>query len=723
MLKSQQDELRRTNEELEEKAELLSRQKMQVEAKNREVEMAKRALEEKAEQLALTSKYKSEFLANMSHELRTPLNSLLILSKLLSDNPQGNLNDKQIEFSRTIHAAGSDLLALINDILDLSKIESGTVSIEVGDVQLPDMVEHLERSFRQVAQNKKLSFRIDVHEDVPKIIRTDEKRLQQVINNLLANAFKFTDAGRVTLGIAPVPEGWDAQNGALAGAEQVLAFSVTDTGIGIAEDKQRIIFEAFQQADGTTSRKYGGTGLGLSISREIAQRLGGEIRVVSTPGEGSTFTLYLPVRLEQGVEKAGTHPTPVAPAAERFVLAQTDHHDDREALTGNDMVMVVVEPEAAAARSIMELARGKDFKVVLSQTGNGAIPLIRKVKPSAVTIDLHLPDIDGLALLELIKHDLELRHIPVHVIAPDESRHRCRDVGAFGVTTTPVDPQKLGAAFTALRGVVARDLMRVLMVVNDGDLRAGLAGLIGGADVQVTEAGSVKEAQRVLEKEPFDCVVLSSSLPRSAMLPLIERIRDNNPALPVVVYLKKPLTDAEAEKLDVLGQSVLLRQASTPAELLDETARLLHRPLSNLTPEDRQTVEALRQDRSALSGRTILIVDDDIRNIFSMTSVLEQHRMNVLFAENGRDGIELLKANPQVDVALVDVMMPEMDGYEVMREIRGIEDFQRLPVIAVTAKAMQGDREKCLEAGASDYIAKPVEVDRLLATLRAWLHR
>ncbi|HYH37037.1 MAG TPA: HAMP domain-containing protein, partial [Azospirillum sp.] len=726
MLKSQQDELRRTNEELEEKAELLSRQKMQVEAKNREVEMAKRALEEKAEQLALTSKYKSEFLANMSHELRTPLNSLLILSKLLADNPQGNLNDKQIEFSRTIHAAGSDLLALINDILDLSKIESGTVSIEVGDVQLPDMVEHLERSFRQVAQNKKLSFTIAMDEAVPKIIRTDEKRLQQVINNLLANAFKFTDAGGVTLSIAPVPEGWDPQNGALAGADQVLAFSVTDTGIGIAEDKQRIIFEAFQQADGTTSRKYGGTGLGLSISREIAQRLGGEIRVVSAPGEGSTFTLYLPMRLESAVEKPPATHAPVSAAtaaAERFMLTQTDHHDDREALNGGDMVMVLVEPDPTAARSIMELAREKDFKVVLSQTGNAAIPLIRKVKPSAVTIDLHLPDIDGLALLELIKHDLELRHIPAHVIAPEESRQRCRDVGAFGVTTTPVDLQKLGAAFTALRGVVARDLMRVLLVVSDADLRSDLSAQIAGEDVQITEAATAKEAQRLLEKEPFDCVVLSSGLPRSAMIPLIERIRDNNPALPVVVYLKKPLTDTEAEKLDVLGQTVLLRHAATPDQLLDETARLLHRPLSSLKPEDRQKVEALRQEQSALTGRTILIVDDDIRNIFSMTSVLEQHRMNVLFAENGRDGINLLKSNPGVDVALVDVMMPEMDGYEVMREIRTIEDFQRLPVIAVTAKAMQGDREKCLEAGASDYIAKPVEVDRLLATLRAWLHR
>ncbi len=593
-------------------------------------------------------------------------------------------------------------------------------------VTIKKKVEHLERSFRQVAQNKKLGFTIDVNEEVPKIIRTDEKRLQQVINNLLANAFKFTDAGGVTLSIAPVPEGWTAQNSALTDAEQILAFSVTDTGIGVPEDKQRIIFEAFQQADGTTSRKYGGTGLGLSISREIAQRLGGEIRVVSAPGEGSTFTLYLPVRLEQGVEKSAHHASPVSPAAaaaERFVMAQADHHDDREALTGTDMVMVVVEPDAAAARSIMELAREKDFKVVLSQTGNGAIPLIRKVKPSAVTIDLHLPDIDGLALLELIKHDLELRHIPVHVIAPEESRQRCRDVGAFGVTTTPVDPQKLGAAFTALRGVVARDQMRVLLAVSDAELRTELAAQIGGEDVQITEAASAKEAQRVLEKEPFDCVVLSSALPRSAMLPLIERIRDNNPALPVVVYRKKPLSDAEAEKLDMLGQTVLLRHADTPEELLDETTKLLHRPLANLTPEDRQKVEALRQDQSALAGRRILIVDDDIRNIFSMTSVLEQHRMNVLFAENGRDGIELLKANPDVDVALVDVMMPEMDGYEVMREIRGIEAFQRLPVIAVTAKAMQGDREKCLEAGASDYIAKPVEVDRLLATLRAWLHR
>jgi len=727
MLKSQQEELRRTNEELEEKAELLSRQKMQVEAKNREVEMAKRALEEKAEQLALTSKYKSEFLANMSHELRTPLNSLLILSKLLSDNPQGNLHDKQIEFARTIHAAGSDLLALINDILDLSKIESGTVSIEVGDVQIPEMVEHLERTFRQVAQNKRLSFAIELHDTLPKIIRTDEKRLQQVINNLLANAFKFTEAGGVTLRIGPAEDGWSPNNSSLSTAPQVLAFSVTDTGIGVPEDKQKIIFEAFQQADGTTSRKYGGTGLGLSISREIAQRLGGEIRVTSAPGAGSTFTLYLPVRYEPGLSKTAAADaaagTPAA-AAERFVLQpRGEQADDRDTIMGDDLVMLIVEPEPTAARSMMDIAREKGFKTVLAQTGNGAIALLRKVKPSAIAIDLHLPDIDGLALLELIKHDLELRHVPAHVIAPEESRQRCRAVGAFDVTTTPVDMQKLSAAFTALRGIVARDVMRLLIVENDAELRERLAERVGGEDVQVTHAGTAKEAQRLLASEPFDCVVLSSGLPRSGMLPTIERIRDNLPALPVVVYLKKPLTDAEAEKLDVLSHAVLVRHAATPEELLDTTAFLLHRPLGSLQDDDRAMLEQLRQRQTALAGSTILIIDDDIRNIFSMTSVLEQHRMNVLFAENGRDGIELLKANPQVDVALVDVMMPEMDGYEVMREIRTIDDYAALPVIAVTAKAMQGDREKCLEAGASDYIAKPVEIDRLLATLRAWLHR
>ena len=687
--------------------------------------MAKRALEEKAEQLALTSKYKSEFLANMSHELRTPLNSLLILSKLLSDNPNGNLNDKQIEFARTIHAAGSDLLALINDILDLSKIESGTVSIEVGDVPLRDLLDHTERSFRQVAWNKRLTFDIAVHADAPDVIRTDEKRLQQVINNLLANAFKFTEAGGVTLRVQPATEGWNRNNAILNSAAKVVAFAVTDTGIGVAEDKQRIIFEAFQQADGTTSRKYGGTGLGLSISREITQRLGGDIRVSSTPGEGSTFTLYLPSRFEP-VAKANGGALPPAAVVERFAQAARDEtaEDGQDgAETAGGTTVLIVEPDAAAAQPMMALAREHGFHPVPVQTGNGALSLARRLKPAAILVDLHLPDIDGVAFLEMIKNDLDLRHIAVHAIGPDESRRRCREAGALGVSTVPADARTLAAAFTALRAAVTRDVRHLLLVENDAAHRADLLAALAGPDLRVAEAGTVREAQRLLAGEAFDGVIVSTGLPRNAAVGLVERIRDTQPAVPVVLHLRKPLADSAAQRLEALAQAVPVRQAATVDQVLDESCLLLHRPTAALPAEQRARLEELRRHQEALAGRTVLIVDDDIRNIFSMTSVLEQYRMNVLFAETGRDGIALLREGPPVDAVLVDVMMPEMDGYEVIREIRAQAAFRTLPIIAVTAKAMQGDRVKCLEAGASDYIAKPVEVDRLLATLRAWLRR
>ncbi len=731
MLKNQQEELRRTNEELEEKAQLLSRQKMQVEAKNREVEMAKEALEEKAEQLALTSKYKSEFLANMSHELRTPLNSLLILSKLLSDNPQGNLHDKQIEFARTIHAAGSDLLALINDILDLSKIESGTVSIEVGDVSLRTVLEHTERSFRQVAQNKRLSFAIERHAEAPDLIRTDEKRLQQVINNLLANAFKFTETGGVTLTVEPVTAGWSPNHTVLNTAPKVFAIAVTDTGIGIPADKQKIIFEAFQQADGTTSRKYGGTGLGLSISREITQRLGGEIRVTSAPGRGSTFTLFLPARYEPagkaGAAAAADPPAlragdeAAAPAAAPMAAFMAAEERDAE-VTGS-RVAIIVQPDATAAQPLMDHAREQGMHPVLAQTGTAAVALARRLKPGAIVADLHLPDIDGLAFLELIKHDLELRHVPVQVIGPEEARRRCREAGAFGVTTTPLAAPKLAAAFAALRALATRDAAHLLIVENDAEQRRTLVERIAGSDLRIIEAATVKEAQQRLAEAPFDAVVVGSALPRNGVIALVERVRDTRNGMPVVVYVRKPLGDNEAERLETLSQSVLIRQAASADQVLEETSLLLHRPVANLSPENRARLEELRQNQAALAGRTVLIVDDDIRNIFSMTSVLEQYRMNVLFAETGREGIELLKATPDVDAVLVDVMMPEMDGYQVIRTLRALDGLADLPVIAVTAKAMQEDRKKCLDAGASDYVAKPVEIDRLLATLRAWLHR
>jgi len=605
-LTTKQEELHATNEELQEKAQLLENEKKQVEAKNIEIEMARRAVEEKAEQLALTSKYKSEFLANMSHELRTPLNSLLILSKLLSDNPQGNLNDKQVEFARTIHSAGSDLLSLINDILDLSKIESGTVSIEVGEMPMSGLRQHMERTFRQLAADKNLDFNVDFDTSLPATIRTDEKRLQQIVLNLLSNAFKFTSQGSVTLGVRTATGGWSPSHPVLRGADRAIEIAVTDTGIGIPEDKQKLIFEAFQQADGTTSRKYGGTGLGLSISREIARLLGGELQVRSKPGEGSTFTLFVPLQALAPAGAGGgssaryenTGATVASALPTGFQVT-----DDRDSL-GDGSFVLIVEDDPTFAAILLDLARDAGLKGVVSTAGAGTLAMARKLQPDAITLDLGLSDIDGFVLLDLLKHDPQTSHVPIHVISGADKLASVMDMGAFGVTEKPAEQEALAQVFRGLEAHI--------------------------------------------------------------------RTRP---------------------------------------------------PLIELVPEAVETSASVARAVPELAGAKILIVDDDIRNIYSLTSVLESYDVEVLHAERGKDGILILEQTPGIDIALIDIMMPEMDGYETMQQIRRRQALADVPLIAVTAKAMKGDRQKCLDAGASDYIAKPVDIDLLLALLRVWIAR
>jgi signal transduction histidine kinase/CheY-like chemotaxis protein len=603
-LTRKQQELHATNEELQEKAQLLENEKKQVEAKNLEIEMARRALEEKAEQLALTSKYKSEFLANMSHELRTPLNSLLILSKLLADNAQGNLNDKQVEFARTINSAGSDLLNLINDILDLSKVESGTVTIEVGDMPLAHLKQHMERTFRQLATDKRLDFNVRFDAGLPPAIRTDEKRLQQIVLNLLSNAFMFTSKGGVTLAVRCASKGWSRSHPILSSANRAIEISVTDTGIGIPEDKQKLIFEAFQQADGTTSRKYGGTGLGLSISREIARLLGGELKVRSTPGEGSTFTLYVPLVAEAvadaGVEGASARYENSGAVVPTALPTGFEVNDDRDEL-GKEPFVLIVEDDPTFATILLDAAHEAGLKGVVSTAGAGTLAMARKLQPSAITLDLGLSDIDGFVLLDLLKHDPDTAPLPIQVISGADRSQSVIGMGAFGVAEKPVERAELVRLFTALRDEAAR----------------------------------------------------------------------------------KPRRRKKAAK-----------EASAPSPALRE-----------------------------LAGAKVLIVDDDIRNIFSLTSVLESHDVEVLHAERGKDGILILEQTPGIDVALIDIMMPDMDGYETMRQVRKRPELAELPLVAVTAKAMKGDRQKCLDAGASDYIAKPVDIELLLALLRVWVAR
>jgi CheY-like chemotaxis protein/signal transduction histidine kinase/HAMP domain-containing protein len=736
LLKKQQDELQQTNLELEDKARLLSMQKTEVEQKNREVEQAKVALEEKAEQLALTSKYKSEFLANMSHELRTPLNSLLILSQILSENAEQNLTEKQVGYSQTIHSSGSDLLDLINDILDLSKIESGTMAVDVGNVSFADLQRFVEGTFRQMADLKQLDFDVRLADELPLTLQTDAKRLQQVLKNLLSNAFKFTERGGVSLAARVATEGWSAGQPHLDNAETVIAFTVTDTGIGIPRDKHAVIFEAFQQGDGTTSRKYGGTGLGLSISRQIARLLGGQIRLESQPGKGSTFTLYLPAAfpLEISTDEDGDagRPAPIeapkAPLASRLTVLPTIERtigDDRALLIPGDRVLLIAEDDPAFAQILLDLARENGFKGLVAQRADQALALSHEYLPTAVTLDLRLPDADGWTILDRLKHDPATRHIPVHVISVEENWQRGLRLGAIDFLTKPASRDSIGESLRHLTDFVNRPVKRLLVVEDDRAQRDGIVDLLAGDDVETTAVGSGADALQQLQARQFDCMVLDLGLPDMTGFQLVKRVKSEVGLrkLPTVVYTGKSLTRTEELELGRLAESVVIKDARSPERLLDDTSLYLHRVTSALPESRRRMLDAARRQDASLAGRTVLIVDDDVRNIFALTTLLERSGMKVLHAESGREGLARLQEEPAIDIVLMDVMMPEMDGYETTRAIREQPRFRKLPVIAVTAKAMKGDREKCIEAGAVDYIAKPVDTDQLLSLLRVWLHR
>ncbi|HEY6633528.1 MAG TPA: response regulator, partial [Rhizobiaceae bacterium] len=716
-LTKKQEELHATNEELQEKAQLLENEKKQVENKNLEIEMARRAVEEKAEQLALTSKYKSEFLANMSHELRTPLNSLLILSNLLATNQQGNLSDKQIEFARTINSAGTDLLSLINDILDLSKIESGTVSIDIAEVPLAHLRQHMERTFTQLASDKGLSFGIKVDPALPETIRTDEKRLQQIVLNLLSNAFKFTAEGEVTLSF-DVAQGGVGKDGA---ATKALAIAVTDTGIGIPEDKQRLIFEAFQQADGTTSRKYGGTGLGLSISREIARLLGGELRVQSAPGNGSTFTLVVPVDGPRANSLATFEIAPTieasAPLAAPSGAANAELADDRDSIGPADRVVLIVEDDPTFGGLLLGLARSAGLKGVLSTAGAGTLALARKLMPDAITLDLGLQDIDGWVLFDLLRHDQKTRSIPIHVITGAEESEVLERRGAGSVLSKPASASEINGIFEDIHRRQQRMQRNVLVADPDPERRLALVEAIRDGITSVTAIGRIAANAEEVGIANYDAVVFGFGRSAKDNAQTLDEIISHFGQSPSGLVFFTPHPDAIAQQFalhpmladipraDNFGQLSLLLSAALPGE---------PRPADE-TPDG--------FENAALAGATVLIVDDDIRNIYSLTSVLETYDIQVLHAERGADGIALLRQTPQVDVALIDIMMPEMDGYETMRRIRETPAIAHVPLISVTAKAMKGDRQKCLDAGASDYIAKPVDLDLLLALLRVWIGR
>ncbi|HXM24342.1 MAG TPA: HAMP domain-containing protein [Terriglobales bacterium] len=733
-LQTQQTELQQTNEQLAQKAQQLAEQNVEVERKNQEIEQARGALEEKAKELALTSKYKSEFLANMSHELRTPLNSILVLGQQLTDNPDGNLTAKQVEFARTIHGAGTDLLNLISDILDLSKIESGTVSVEAEEVFFASLLDMVARPFRHEAENRRLAFEVQSDPHLTRSLVTDSKRLQQVLKNLLSNAFKFTEQGSVHLAVSVAAGGWSEDHPVLNAAASVVAFEVADTGIGIPSEKQRIIFEAFQQADAGTSRKYGGTGLGLAISRELASLLGGEIQLHSAPGKGSTFTLYLPqtyvgpsgASVAMLDQKARSTAPPLQLSAVRTTEVAIERvPDDRENLQPDDAVLLIVEDDPHYARVLCDLSRDTGFKVLVAMRGAEALALAREFHPTAVSLDVFLPDMLGWTVLNHLKQDPATRHIPVQMLTLDEDRHHGLARGAFAFVTKPTTPEGLGAALTRIKEYTTPRRKRLLVIEDNPAEQLSIRELLGYDDIDVSVAASGSEALATLSERPFDCAVLDLRLPDMSGFDVLERLRDTPSLmdLPVVVFTGKELSSEEDARLHTLARSVVVKGVESPERLLDETALFLHRVVADLPPEKQKMLDRLHRSDDALVGKKVLVVDDDVRNIFALSSVLERRGMTVLTAGTGREAIATLESTPDLAIMLMDIMMPEMDGYETMQVIRQKASFRRLPIIALTAKAMKGDREKCLEAGASEYLAKPVNTEQLLSALRMWLHR
>jgi signal transduction histidine kinase/CheY-like chemotaxis protein/HAMP domain-containing protein len=735
-LQARQEELEKTNNELEEKAHLLAHQNQEVEHKNREVEQARQALEEKAKQLALTSKYKSEFLANMSHELRTPLNSLLILSDQLSKNPDGNLTPKQTEFAKTIHSSGTDLLMLINDILDLSKIESGTVVVDASELRLFDLKSYVERTFRHVAEAKNLAFNVDLSPNLPKQMYTDTKRLQQVIKNLLSNAFKFTHHGSVALRLENAYSGWTPGHETLSAAPVVLALSVTDTGIGISADKQQIIFEAFQQADGSTNRKYGGTGLGLAISREIARLLGGEIKLLSAPNKGSTFTLYLPqVFSPQPRAARDTFPPHtddiVVQATQSVDLISDDlpkqqntAGDDRDQIQASDDVLLVIESDLSFSKELIEVAHGLGVKVLATQSGASGLALAREHQPLAVALDLRLLDIDGWRVLERMKNDALTRHIPVNVISGAAIRDPALALGAIGVLQKPAASRAaLTASIRQLLEVARRRVRKLLIADGDADVRKAALSLFDPEDVKTTEATTLRGVLEAITETSYDAMLFGERLEDARIGALANALAASPNIRDVPLIICGNLAVEDEIALRSLSHATVVRRAATLDRAIEPLVTALHIAPEKLPQRTRATLQALSDLDRVLLGKRVLIVDDDIRNIFALASVLERHNMAILSAETGRDAIRVLRSAPNVDVVLMDIMMPEMDGLDTIREIRKLERFRDLPIVAVTAKAMKGDREKCIEAGAWDYLSKPVDSEQMLAVLRAWLRR
>jgi HAMP domain-containing protein/signal transduction histidine kinase/CheY-like chemotaxis protein len=746
------DELRRTNEELQDKAHLLVKQKEEVEAKNKEVEEARLSLEEKAEQLQLTSKYKSEFLANMSHELRTPLNSLLILAQQLYENHDGNLNEKQVSYAKTIHSCGDDLIQLINDILDLSKIESGYISTDFVKLQFHEITSFVETTFKHISDNKNLRFNIELDEKLPNSLETDAQRLNQILKNLLSNAFKFTDKGEVKLKIYEANHNWKQHNPNLVNAQRVVAFEIKDTGIGISKDKQNIIFEAFQQAEGSTSRKYGGTGLGLSISRGLADLLGGSIELTSEVGYGSSFILFLPIdynpvmvkREKQSSLKVseyklaeGTTTDVMLQSVPTIKVSETkdldalneiinEIGDDRNNITGDDKVVLVIEDDIRFGKIMIEKAHEVDLKIVIATSFGDVFDMVNKYNPIAVTLDVKLPDASGWRILDLFKNDINFRHIPVHLISGEENRLLAMQRGARSFHLKPL---KTGALRNLFNDIVQYHDRRKkkLLIVEDNELDSSqVAKILNNGDlidIEIVDSGL--KALELIKENEYDCIIVDYMLPDIGGLELVTDINNMKKTLmtPIVIYSAKDFSPKERTQLKQYANRILLKDVTSLDLLLEETVMLLHIDHKDLLPEKRKLIENLRSKSDVLTNKNVLVVDDDVRNLFALTTAFERYNIRTTTAESGQEAMNILEENNDIDIVLMDIMMPEMDGYETTQKIRREHKNTSLPIIAVTAKAMKGDREKCIEAGASDYITKPVKIDQLLSLMRVWLYK
>ncbi len=723
-LQKQSEELRTTNDELEEKARLLSEQNQDIEIKNDEIELARRGLEEKAAQLALSSKYKSEFLANMSHELRTPLNSMLILSRLLGENDEGKLTPRQVEFAQTIHSAGNDLLSLINDILDLSKVEAGRMELELAPVALADIHEGAERAFRQIAEESGLSFSVELDPSLPPSIVSDEQRLNQILKNLLSNAFKFTHHGGVTLSIGPPEPSVTFRSDSLTATEKVIGFTVEDTGVGIADDKLGAIFEAFQQADGTTSRKYGGTGLGLSISREITRLLGGEIHVASSPGTGSRFTLYLPLteRLLDAPELGASSDAVLLAAAGGNGSGTTEHDlaDDSVGLDRDDRVVLVLDSDPARAQALLGAVRRRGAKGIIARRPSAAVSLTREHRPEPILLGGEPARVESV-LGQLKKHP-DTRHVPVVVISEAAARIDVLRAGAAAFVEEPAREDQLQEVLVRIEARAARSQRRIA-VIDEGETPDDeIVELLRGEDAEV-QTLPCDGAFEALRAGDFDLAVAVVGRQRRQTLKLLRELVTDEALreLPLVVYTARKLPAADRARIDALAKAAVICVADSPERLVDRSALFLHRVEAQLSRQSRKLLGQLRSGDAPLEGKKVLVIDDDIRNVFALTSTLEQRGMKVVFAENGREGVERLHQHPNTDLVLLDIMMPEMDGYETARAIRSMPRFEHLPIISLTAKAMKGDREKAIAAGASDYITKPVDIDHLVSMMRVWL--